>query len=131
MSPGSVRGRINISAVAHVRNIVIILAIAAVVVAVPGGGTGASVATQAISLLFLASLGWFAALMYRQHRVDLYALGDRRRMILYGAAAVATLTLTGTSKLWATSIGSIVWLVLLAGAIYAVVAVFLSSRRAA
>lgn len=116
---------------AHLRNIVIILAIAALVVAIPGGGTGASVATQAISLLFLAALGWFASLMYRQHRVELYSLGDRRRAILYGALAVAVLTLSGTSRMWSTSVGSIAWLVLLAGALYALVAVVLSSRRSA
>ena len=55
------------------RNIVIILLIAALVVFVPGGGTGASVVTQAVSLAFLASLAWFALIMYRQHRYSLYA----------------------------------------------------------
>jgi hypothetical protein len=112
-----------------VRNIAIVLVIAALVVVIPGGGTGATVATQAVSLAFLATLAWLASVMYRQHRVTLYALGDGKRAILYAAAAVVTLTLTGTSRLLHTSTGLIVWLVLLAASIYAVFAVVWSARK--
>jgi hypothetical protein len=111
------------------RNIAIILALAALVVLVPGGGTGSNVAIQVVSLAFLATLVWFAAIMYRQHRVSLYSLGDRRRAILYVALALATLTLTATPRLWQTGVGSVVWLVLVAGAVYAVIAVVWSARR--
>jgi hypothetical protein len=113
----------------NVVNVVIILALAALVVLIPGGGRGANVATQGLWLIFLATLVWFASIMYRQHRVSLYSLGDRRRAVLYGAAAVATLTLTATSRLWKTGVGSVVWLVLLAAAAYAVIAVVWSARR--
>jgi DNA-binding FadR family transcriptional regulator len=111
------------------RNVLIVLAIAAVVVIVPGGGTGASVVTQAVSLAFLASLVWFASIMYRQHRVSLYSLGEARRTILYVAVAVAALVLTGTHKLWSTSGGEVAWLVLLGAAIYAVFAVVWAARK--
>jgi hypothetical protein len=111
------------------RNIVIVLAIAAIVVVVPGGGTGASVVGQAVSLAFLAALVWFASVMYRQHRATLYGLGDGRRAILYVAAAVAAVTLTGTSRLWSTSGGEVAWLVLLGGAIYAAFAVIWAARK--
>jgi hypothetical protein len=111
------------------RNIIIVAAIAAVVVIVPGGGTGASVVSQAVSLAFLAALAWFASVMYRQHRVALYSLGDGRRAILYVAAAVAAVTLTGTSRLWNSSGGEVAWLVLLGGAIYAAFAVIWAARK--
>ncbi len=114
---------------AAVRNVAIVAVIAALVVLVPGGGPGASVASQAVYLAFLASLGWFAMIMYRQHRVALYSLGDRRRVILYLAAGVATLTFTGTHRLWATPAGSVAWLVLIAVSAYAIFAVVWSSRR--
>lgn len=114
---------------ATARNILIILAIAALVVLLPGGGTGATVALQALYLVFLATIGWFAMVMYRQHRVTIYSLGDRRRAIVYGALAVLAVTLTGTSKMWNTSAGSVAWLVLVGLAVYAIVAIVWAARR--
>jgi hypothetical protein len=113
----------------NVRNVLIVLAIAALVALLPGGGSGANVALQAVSLAFLASLAWVASLMYREHRITLYALGDTRRAILYGAVAVITLTLTATSLMWASPAGEIAWLALLVVSIYAIAAVVLRARR--
>jgi hypothetical protein len=111
------------------RNVLIVLVIAALVAVVPGGGTGATVAMQAVYLVFLATLWWFASLTYRQHRVTLYSLGDGRRAVLYGALAVAFLTLAATSRLWATSAGTIAWCVLLVAAAYAAFAVIWAARE--
>jgi hypothetical protein len=111
------------------RNILIVLVIAALVVAIPGGGTGASVIIQAVWLVFLATTGWIASIMYRQHRATLYGLGDGRRAILYAALTVALVTLTGTHKLWRTGAGSVAWLVLMGAATYAVIAVVWSARK--
>ena len=113
----------------NVRNILIVLVLAALVGLVKGGTTGANFAIQAVSLAFVASIGWVAARMYRQHRIELYALGEFKRGTLYVAAAVAALTLTATSRLWATAAGEIAWLVLIGGAVYAVFAVFWSARK--
>ena len=114
---------------ATLRNIAIVMAIAALVTVLPGGGTGASVALQAVYLVFLATLGWFAALMYRQHRTTLYSLGDRRRALLYVAVAVAVVVLTGTTRMWHTSAGQVAWLVLLGAAVYAAAAVVWTARK--
>jgi hypothetical protein len=114
---------------ATLRNILIVAAIAGLVVVIPGGGTGTTVAIQALSLAFLATICWFAMVMYRQHRVTLYSLGDRRRGILYAALAVAALTLTATPRLWNTGAGSVAWLVLLGASVYAVAAIAWSARR--
>ena len=111
------------------RNIVIVLAIAAIVDIVPGGGTAADVVVTAVSLIFLAALAWVAALSYREHRNTLYSLGDRRRALLYCAIGVLAVTLTATHRMWSSSLGSVAWLVLVAGGIYAAVRVFLSARR--
>jgi hypothetical protein len=114
---------------ATLRNILIVLALAALVVLVPGGGAGASVATQSLSLAFLGALAYFASVMYRQHRVTLYSLGDGRRAILYASVGVALLTITATKRLWGTGAGTIVWFVLVGGAAYAVLAIVLAARR--
>ena len=111
------------------RNVAIVLAIAALVVLVPGGGTGATFALQAVSLLFLAVIGWFGYVSYRQHRFSLYALGDRRRAVLYGSIGLVVLTLTATSRLFTTTAGRVVWLLLLVAAAYAAFAVVWSARK--
>ena len=42
---------------------------------------------------------------------------------------MATLTLTGTSRLWASSAGSVAWLLLMGACAYAVFAVVWSARK--
>lgn len=113
----------------NVRNVLVVLVIAALVAVIPGGGTGAQVALQAVSLVFLATIGWFATVMYRQHRTELYSLGDRRRGVLYGSVAVVALTLTATPRLWQTSTGSILWLALIGAAAYGAFTVVRAARR--
>jgi hypothetical protein len=113
------------------RNVAIVLGIAALIVLVPGGGSGANFAGQAVGLAFLATAGWFAYTMYRQHRVELESLGAGRRAILYVAAGVAVLTLTAESRLWSGggTGGKIAFLLLLGAAGYAAFAVIRSARR--
>jgi hypothetical protein len=111
------------------RNILIVLALAAVVDLVPGGGTAADVVIQAISLIFLGALAWVVSLVYRERRNSLYSLGDRRRTILYCAIGALVVTLTATSRLWSTSLGGVAWLVLMIGSIYAGATVLYSARR--
>jgi len=112
-----------------VRNILIVLAIAALVALVQGGVTAANVAIQAVTLVFLGTIVWFMSLTYRERRVSLYSLGDGRRALLYVALGVAALTLTATSRLWNSGAGSVAWLILLAGSAYAVFAVLWSARK--
>lgn len=126
-SPG--RRTLGVVSLVAARNLAIILILAALVVLVPGGGTGAAVALQAASLAFFAVIGWFAVVSYRQNRVAIYSLGDSRRAVLYGGIAIAVLTLTATPRLWSTSGGSVAWLVLMGGAAYAIVATIWSARR--
>lgn len=114
---------------ATLRNIAIILGIAALVAFIPGGGTASDVVLQAAYLVFLGVGGWIAMVMYRQHRTTIYSLGDRRRAIVYAAIAVAVVTLTGTHRMWGSPAGSVAWLVLIGTAIYAIVAVVVAARR--
>jgi hypothetical protein len=112
-----------------VRNVLIVLALAAVVMLVPGGGNASAAILQALLIAMLAAIGWFAVRLYREHRTDLYALGGRRRAILYAAIGLATLTLVATDRLWSSGAGSIVWLALMALACYGVYVVFRASRE--
>ncbi len=113
----------------NVRNLVIILLLAALVVVLPGGGTGAQVAIQALSLAFLGMIAFIASRLYREHRLALYSLGDRRRAVVYVAVGVATLTFTAYSRLTRTGPGTVVWLVLIVACAWTVFVVFRSARN--
>ncbi|HET9102122.1 MAG TPA: hypothetical protein VFN55_02110 [Solirubrobacteraceae bacterium] len=112
-----------------VRNIVIIAVIAAVVAFLPGGGTGASVIITAISLAFLGSLAWVGTILYRQNRSWLYDLGESRRAGLYVAAGVLAVALTATHRMWSSSAGSVLWLLLVGASVYVIAAVVIAARR--
>jgi hypothetical protein len=111
------------------RNIVIVLAIAALIVLIPGGGSGGTFALQAVSLVFLGVIGWFVYVSYRENKMMLLSLGDWRRGVLYAAAGVVVLTLTATDRLFASTTGKLAWLLLLIGAAYAAFSVVWSARR--
>jgi hypothetical protein len=111
------------------RNVAIVLLLAALIDVVPGGGPAAQTLIQLISLAFLGVIAWVASRLYREHRMSIYGLGDRRRAIVYAAAGVATLTFTASSRLFQSGIGSVVWLLLLAGCAFAVFRVFRSARE--
>jgi hypothetical protein len=111
------------------RNIAIVLALAAVVVYAPGGGTASQIVIQAVSIAFLGTIAWFASILYRQHRVALYSLGDGRRAGLYVAVGVAILTLSATTRLWnAGGGGLLVWLILVGASVYTMIAILWAAR---
>lgn len=112
-----------------VRNVLIILALAAVVMLVPGGGSASAAILQALLIAMLAAIAWFGVRLYREHRSDIYALGDRNRGILYASAGLLALTVTATDRLWATGPGTIVWIALVALACYGVYHVFRTARE--
>ena len=116
------------AAAKNIRNVAIILVIAAAVDAIPGGGHAAQTVLQALYLGFLAAFAWIGSRLYRENRVAIYSLGDRHRTLLYCALGVLLLTLTATGVLWGTSLGSIAWLALLAVSVVALVEVFRSAR---
>ena len=109
--------------------IAIILALAAAVALLPGGGTAAGAVGTALSIAFLGTLAWFGARLYRENRSALMSLEDRWRAILYGAIGVVVVTLAATSRLWLTSAGVVAWFALLFAAAYALYATWRHSRQ--
>lgn len=110
------------------RNAAIILLIAAAVYAIPAADTAFGFLTELIALAFLAAFAWICSRLYREHRMEIEGLGTRNRAAMYVAIGVATLTLIATGRLWASGLGTIVWLALLAGCGYTLYLVFRASR---
>jgi hypothetical protein len=116
--------------VSAVRNVGIVLVLAAAVAFIPGGGTTASVVGAVLSTLILVSLAFFVARLYRDHQLDLEMLGDRWRGLLYGAVAVIVVAMAARPRLRSEGDGgTIVWIVLLAGAAYAIYLVWRHHRE--
>ena len=114
---------------APARNVAIIAVIAAAVYFLPRGGQVALTVSSIIGVAFAALIAYFAGRMYIEHRVALYSLGDRLRGLLYGAVAVAVVTIAAQPRMWQTGAGEIVWFAILAGVVYALVYIYRSSRQ--
>ena len=98
----------------HIRNILIIIALALVVWLVPGGGTGSSTIYNVLTIVLTVGLLFFGYRLYMEHRATIFGLGDNQRALLYGSVAVATVALLATNRLWnAGGLGALVWFALL------------------
>jgi hypothetical protein len=114
----------------NARNVLIIVVLTTVIYALGHTGDFAlGFLTQVISVAFLAAFGWIASRQYLEHRTDLDSLGTHRRAALYVALGVGALTLSAANRLWASGIGTVVWLVVLAGCAYALYAVYRSTQE--
>jgi hypothetical protein len=115
--------------VSTARNVAIVLVLAAAVAFIPGGGTTAGLVGGILSTLIFVSLVFFAYRFYREHRLELDALGDRWRGLLYGAIAAVVLALAALPRLQDTSGGTLVVVVVLGAAAYAFYAVWRHYRE--
>lgn len=96
------------------RNVLILLALAAIVTFLPGGGNGAALVGAVLSIVFAGGLAMVAARFYQERRYDIYALGDPGRVVLYASLAGIALALAASSRLLASGAGTLVFFVVLA-----------------
>jgi hypothetical protein len=109
-------------------NVAIVLAIAAAIEFLPGGGTVARTVVAVLEVGFVAGIAYFVARLYREHRVALYSLGDRNRALLYGASAVGLVTIAARTRMEQTGFGEFLWFVLIGLVAYTLFAVYRFSR---
>jgi hypothetical protein len=100
-------------------NVLVVLAIAAAVFAIPGGGDTADLVLALLSTLILMSFIAFGWRMYRENRIALYSLGDTHRGLLYAGIGGIIFALAGRVRLLETGAGSLLWFAVVAGAILA------------
>ena len=112
-----------------VRNIGIILLLALAVFALPGGGTGAAIVSALIGIAFSVAIWFFLMRMYREHRMTIFALGDRYRAIFYGSAAAILFAGAAANRWWNTGGLTVAWILLVGVAIYGLVATFRHYRE--
>jgi hypothetical protein len=123
--------------------VAIILAIAAAVYFIPGGGRAANTFEAALWVAFGVGIGYFGLRMYREHHVALYGLGDRHRGLLYGAVALAVFLWAVRSRMWYAlqlrggelvqvhrwaGVGEFAWFALAALVVYSLLIVYRHAR---
>ena len=102
----------------------IVVAIAAAVYFLPGGGRAASTFESALWVLFSVAIAYLGVRMYRERRVAIHGLGDRHRALLYLGLAVGVFEWASRSRMWQTGLGEFAWFVLLGFAVYALMDVY-------
>ncbi len=110
------------------RNVAIIMLLALVVAAVPGGGNAADAILAVISLTFFALIGFGGYQLYRQNRLSYLGLPDRQRMLLVGAIGAIVLMVAGASDLTETGAGLLVWLAVIAFSVITLIKVWQDAR---
>lgn len=108
----------------------VILLVALALVALPRGGDVIEVVSAALQAAFLAALAVAGRHLYRIRSSWLAELPDRDRGVLFGALAVALLTIVGKSRFDSLGGGGVLlWIVVLASCGLAVFWVWNESRR--
>ena len=103
-----------------IRNIAIIMALAFVVAAVPGGGNAATAVVTAIMIAFLATIGWAGYQVYRSQQLSILSLTDGQRIVLVAAVGAIVLMIAGADEMLATGGGTLAWIAILAASVVAI-----------
>jgi hypothetical protein len=110
-----------------IRNVAIILALAAIVDFLPGGGSAADTVMTALTLCFLAAIAWFVYRLYREQQLTLSTLTDPQKAGLFGAVGGIALLIVAYDQFRSWTGGVLFWFALMAGC---VAAIFLIWRSA-
>jgi hypothetical protein len=110
------------------RNVGIIVAIAAAIYFIPGGGRAAGTFEAVLWAAFGAGIAYMGLRLYREHRISLHGLGDRHRALLYGGTAVAVFAVVARTRMWQTGLGELAWFLLIIGVLYAAMEVYRHAR---
>ena len=111
-----------------VQIVAIIAALAAVVAFIPQGGSTADFIARLVSVALTVMLVLFAVRLYQMFTTDIHGLGDRHRLFLYGALGSFVLAMAWRGELFDSAGGSLLWIVMVAGAMGGLYAAFVRWR---
>lgn len=100
-----------------IRNIAIIVLIALVLTLLPGGSTTTATVLGAISMAFLAGIGWFVYIAHREFPMMVSSLSEGWRAVHWGSLGVIAFLIAGFTKMWDSGAGTLLWIGLLVLAI--------------
>lgn len=115
----------------RVRSIIIVLAIAGAVYAVPSGKNSADAVGSGLSALVLAAMVMLGVRLYRERRGSLEYLGDTHRLLFYAGLGSFVVAMAARPSLTDTGPGTLLFIVLLAAPIGMLYAVYVRWREVA
>ena len=113
----------------HLRNVAILVVLALIVWLVPGGDRASTTVSSLIGIVFAAGLLFFAYRIYMERRETILGLEDRQRGILYASLALGTVAIVGTSRMWNSGVGSLVWIAFVGIAAFGLYSVWQAYRQ--
>jgi hypothetical protein len=114
----------------HLRNIAIIVALAAAVWLIPGGEAASVTISNLLGLIFIGGVLFFGYRIYMEYRTTIFGLEERMRGILYASLALGTITIVATSRMWDEgSLGALIWLAFMGAAIWGLITVWRAYRE--
>jgi hypothetical protein len=111
----------------NIRNIAIILALAAAVDFLPGGGNAAAAVLAALSMMFLAAIAWLLYRVYNEQQLTLSTLSDGRKAGLFGAVGAIALLTVAYDDFQSWTGGVVLWIALMGACIAAVFMIWRSA----
>jgi hypothetical protein len=112
----------------NARNVAIILALAAAVYFIPGGGRTAATVESVLWVGFGVALGFIALRVYRERRFWLNGLGDHARGLFYAVCALVLFLLEARWWIDAGGWRELLWFVLAGLGIWAAMEVYRRAR---
>jgi hypothetical protein len=114
----------------HLRNIAIIVALAAAVWLLPGGDAASVTISNLLGIIFIGGVLFFGYRLYMEHRETIFGLEERQRGILYASVALGAITLVATRRMWDEGgLGAVLWLAFISAAIWGLYSVWRAYRE--
>jgi hypothetical protein len=111
-----------------VRNIAIILALAAAIDFLPGGGAAAATVLSALMMIFLAAIAWLGYRVYREQQLTLATLTDARKAGLFGAVGAMGLLVVAYDDFRSWNGGIVLWVALMAACVGVIFLIWRDAR---
>lgn len=112
------------------RNVLILLLLAAAVWRLPGGVAGERTVSNLISIVFWGGLVFFVYRLYMERRTTLFGWEEKLRIRLYLSIGLMMLLIVATARMFGTfgSVGGLMWFGLLGISIWGIFTALRSAR---
>ena len=102
------------------RNVGIILLLALAAAFAPNGGNVVEAILAAITLAFLAGISWMLFVLSRERQLTIATFTERQRAVFYGGFGVLALCAAWADQMFNRGGTTVLWIVLLVGALLAI-----------